>query len=137
MRRLALRAVLLVVLVLPGSAAAAGGFTARLTASYVHAAGAASGTATLTLSAGQVCWKFTLKGLVKPGASGIHKAPPPAGGKSSSTVIPLATTSSKPGCTAVSPVAVINLANHPSLYYVVVADSKHPNGAVGGVLKPA
>jgi len=130
-----LRLALLLVLVLPGTAAAAGSFTAKLTAPYVHATGAASGTATITVSPGQVCWKFVLKGLVKPGASSIHKAPPPAAGKSSATVIPLAPASStKPGCTAVNPVDVINVASHPTQYYVVVADSTHKNGAVGGVL---
>ena len=135
MLRVALRLAVLVALVLPGAAAAAGSFTAKLTASYVHASGSASGTATLTLSAGQVCWKFTLKGLVKAGASSVDKTPPAAAGKPKPAVIPLTKTPTKAGCAAASPTDVINLANRPAQYYLVVADSTHPNGAVGGVLQ--
>jgi hypothetical protein len=115
---------------------------ANLTGSYLHTTSTGTGTATITIKPGQVCWKFTYRGLDKPGDSGVHIAPPPAAGKHKTSVFPFtATTSTAPGCLPAdhwgggsSAAWAQKIAADPTRFYVIVGTVKYPQGAIGGVL---
>jgi hypothetical protein len=110
--------------------------TATLTGPYLHApASAGSGTARITFTADKVCWKFTFKGLVGPGDSGIHRAPPPALGVHKTAILPFETpTTMKPGCVSESPARIKLVLANPGNYYVSIGSKKYPKGAIGGKL---
>jgi len=115
---------------------------ANLTGRYLHTTSTGTGTATITIKPGQVCWKFSYRGLDKPGDSGVHIAPPPAPGKHKRSVFPFtATTSTAPGCLpadhwgASSAAWAQKIAADPARFYVIVGTTKYPQGAIGGVLQ--
>lgn len=110
--------------------------TATLTGPYLHApASAGSGTARITFTANKVCWKFTFKGLVGPGDSGIHRAPPPALGVHKTAILPLETpTTMKPGCASETPARIKLVLANPGNYYLSIGSKKYPKGAIGGQL---
>lgn len=114
---------------------------ATLTGKYLHTTSTGTGTATITIKPGQVCWRFTYRGLDTPGDSGVHIAPPPAPGKHKTSVFPFtATTSTTPGCVSAdhwgpsSAAWAQKIAADPARFYVIVATTKYPQGAIGGVL---
>jgi hypothetical protein len=114
---------------------------ANLTGRYLHTTSTGTGTATITIKPNQVCWKFTYRGLDKPGDSGVHIAPPPAAGKHKTSVFPFtATTSTTPGCVAANHWThgadwAQKIAADPARFYVIVGTTKYPQGAIGGVLR--
>jgi len=136
----------LAALLAPSAAAPANAVVvkANLTGKYLRTTSKGSGTATITFTGGKVCWKFTYRGLDKPGDSGIHIAPPPAPGKHKTSVFPFtATTSMAPGCVAAnhwgpsSAGWAQKIAANPSRFYVIIGTAKYPQGAIGGPLRRA
>jgi CHRD domain len=114
---------------------------AQLTGKYLHTTSPGSGTATVTITATKVCWRFSYRGIDTPDDSGIHIAPPPAAGKHKTSVFPFtASTSTKPGCVAVNKWGpssagwATKIAAEPSRFYVIIATTKYPQGAIGGRL---
>jgi CHRD domain len=116
--------------------------TANLTGRYLHTTAHGTGTATITFTATQACWKFAYSGIDTPNISGIHVAPPPPAGYHKLSVFPFtASTSTKPGCekldrwgapdAAWAPKIIAN----PSRFYVIIGTGRYPNGAIGGVLR--
>jgi CHRD domain-containing protein len=114
---------------------------ATLTGRYLHTTAHGTGTATITFTATQACWKFSYSGIDTPNISGIHVTPPPPAGYHKLSVFPFtATTSKTPGCekldrwgaqdAAWAPKIVAN----PSHFYVIIGTGRYPNGAIGGVL---
>src|SRR6516162_5804751 len=72
---------------------------ATLTGTYLHTTSTGAGTATITITPAQVCWKFAYHGLDTPNISGVHIAPPPAAGVHTRSVLPFtAATSEARGC---------------------------------------
>ena len=149
MKRLAALAVL-VMCVVPAAALATGSATTTLKANLLgtvevpKGSPTGKGTATITITGSKVCWKFTYRGLDKPGDSGIHIAPPPAPGKHKTSVFPFtATTSMAPGCVAAnhwgpsSAGWAQKIAANPSRFYVIIGTAKYPQGAIGGPLHRA
>jgi hypothetical protein len=133
-------------LVLAGPAAPAANVVlkAKLTGRYLHTTSNGSGTATITIGAAKVCWKFTYKGLDAPGDTGIHAVPPPAAGKHPPAVVPVTPApSSTPGCVAKTHWGANGarwadkIAADPSRFYVIIGTKKYPRGAIGGVLHAA
>jgi hypothetical protein len=125
------------------SAAPAGNVVlkATLTGKYLHTTSTGSGTATITFTGSKICWKFTYRGLDKPGDSGIHIVPPPPPGKHKTSVFPFtAATSATPGCVAKTHWGAPDAAwadkivAAPSHFYVIIGTKKYPQGAIGGVL---
>lgn len=129
-------AVTLVLIAQANGRTAATTLSATLTGPYLHApANAGSGTVRMTFSANKVCWKFTFKGLVGPGDSGIHRAPPPALGVHKTAILPFETpTTRKPGCASESPARIKLVLANPGNYYVSIGSTKYPRGAIGGQL---
>jgi hypothetical protein len=114
---------------------------ANLTARYLGTTSTGSGTATVTFTGSNVCWKLTYRGLDKAGDSGIHVAPPPSPGKHKTSVFPLtAQTSRARGCVSAnhwggsSAGWAKKIAADPGRFYVIIATAKYPQGAIGGVL---
>jgi CHRD domain len=115
---------------------------ATLTGSYLHTTSTGAGTATITFTPSQVCWKFAYHGLDTPNVSGIHIAPPPAAGQHKHSVLPFtATTSEARGCElptkwggASGPKWIAKIEANPGRFYVIIGTSKYPFGAIGGVL---
>lgn len=92
------------------------------------------GIVNLTLNAakGTVCWTFAgIKGIDKPLASHIHKAP---NGKSGPVVVPLGGAFKTKGCTTAPKAMIQAIESHPNSYYVNVHTKKYPNGAIRGQL---
>ena len=129
------------------AAVATGGDTttvlkATLTGGYLHTTSTGAGTATITITPAQVCWKFAYHGLDTPNVSGIHIAPPPAAGKHKTSVFPFtATTSEVRGCElptkwggANGPKWLAKIEADPGRFYVIIGTTKYPQGAIGGVL---
>jgi CHRD domain len=115
---------------------------ATLNGKYLHTTSTGSGTAIITVTAPQVCWKFTYKGLDQPGDSGIHIVPPPPAGKHKTSVFPFtASTSTARGCVArtkwgaADAAWVDKIVASPSHFYVIIATKKYPQGAIGGALR--
>ena len=115
---------------------------ATLTGRYLHTTSAGNGTATITITASKVCWKFSYSVLDKTNDSGIHITPPPAAGKHKTSVFPFtATTSQAHQCESptkwgpTGPSWLTKIAANPGRFYVIVATTKYPQGAIGGVLK--
>jgi hypothetical protein len=116
---------------------------AHLSGPFIGTSSKATGTATITITPAKVCWKFSFSGLTKPGDSGMRLLPPPKAGVHKRSVFPLtANTSVKPGCVptnkwdASSAGWAAKIAADPSRFYVSIADSSWPKGAIGGPLKP-
>jgi CHRD domain len=133
-------------LLAPGAAAPAGTtlLKANLTGKYLGTSSTSAGAATITMSGSKVCWKFTYRGLDKPGDSGIHIAPPPPPGKHKASVFPFtAATSMAPGCVAAnhwgpsSAGWAQKIAADPGRFYVIIGTTKYPQGAIGGPLHRA
>jgi hypothetical protein len=148
MRNKAIVVTLLIVGSLAGSSLAATAaatsvvLKARLTGAYLRTTSAATGTATITIAPSKVCWKFSYRRLDKPNDSGIHIAPPPAAGKHKTSVFPFtATTSQAHQCVSPTkwgpngPSWLAKIAANPGRFYVIIATTKYPQGAIGGVLK--
>lgn len=117
---------------------------ASLTGRYLHTTSKGRGTATITFTATQACWKFSYSGLDLVNISGIHVVPPPPGGYHKLSVLPFtATTSQKPGCEkldrwgASGPGWAKKIVANPSHFYVIIGTGRYPNGAIGGVLHGA
>ncbi len=117
---------------------------AKLTGKYLRTTSTGSGTATITFKGSKVCWKFTYRGLDKPGDSGVHMAPPPPPGKHTRSVFPFtATTSMAPGCVAAnhwgpsSAGWARKVAGDPGRFHVIIGTAKYPQGAIGGRLSRA
>jgi hypothetical protein len=117
---------------------------ATLTGKYLHTSATGTGTATITIAPSKICWKFSYSGLDTPNDSGIHIAPPPAAGIHKRSVFPFtATTSRTHRCIAPTkwgssgPVWLTKITNNPGRFYVIIATSKYPQGAIGGILKRA
>jgi CHRD domain len=116
---------------------------ARLTGAFIGTSSKGSGTATITITPAKVCWKFAYRGLVKPGDSGMRLRPPPKAGVHKRSVFPLtANTSMSPACVPTTKWGPSSadwaqkIAAEPLRFYVSIADSKYPKGAIGGPLKP-
>jgi hypothetical protein len=115
---------------------------ATLTGRYLHTTSPGSGTATITITASKVCWKFSYRGLDTPNDSGIHVAPPPRAGVHKTSVFPFtATTSQAHQCVSPTkwgpngPSWLTKIAANPGRFYVIVATTKYPQGAIGGALR--
>jgi hypothetical protein len=114
---------------------------ATLTGPYLHTTAKGTGTATITISATKACWKFTYGGIDRPNISGIHVAPPPPAGYHKFSVLPFtATTSTAPGCEALTrwspagPAWAKKMVADPGRFYVIIGTGRYPNGAIGGQL---
>jgi len=114
---------------------------ATLTGHYLHTTAKGTGTATITFTATQACWKFTYTGIDTPNISGIHVAPPPPAGYHKLSVFPFtATTSKAPGCEKLDrwgksgPAWAQKIVANPGRFYVIIGTGRYPNGAIGGVL---
>ena len=144
----------LVILVLAAAASAHAGLArggdtttvlkATLTGRYLHTTSTGAGTATITITPSQVCWKFSFHGIAKPGVSGIHVAPPAPQGRHTPSVLPFtATTSQTHQCElptkwggANGPKWVAKIVANPGRFFVIVGDDQgYPAGAIGGVLR--
>lgn len=115
---------------------------ATLTAHYLHTTSSGSGVASITITASKVCWKFSYSGLDKPNDSGIHIAPPPAPGTHKTSVFPFtARTSQAHECVSptkwgpTGPSWLTKITANPGRFYVIIATTKYPQGAIGGILK--
>lgn len=116
---------------------------ATLTGSYLHTTSTGAGTATITITASRVCWKFSYHALDTPNVSGIHIAPPPAAGVHKTSVFPFtASTSEARQCEAPTrwggangPKWLAKIVANPGRFYVIIGTAKYPQGAIGGVLK--
>jgi hypothetical protein len=117
---------------------------AALTGKYLHTTSTGAGTATITITPAQVCWKFAYHGLDTPNISGIHIAPPPAAGVHKTSVFPFtATTSEARGCELPTkwggpngngPKWLAKIEANPGRFYVIIGTTKYPQGAIGGTL---
>jgi hypothetical protein len=116
---------------------------ATLTGKYLHTTSTGAGTATITITPSQVCWKFSFHGITKPGVSGIHIAPPAPHGEHTPSVLPFtATTSETRQCELPTkwggpngPKWIAKILANPGRFFVIVGDDKgYPAGAIGGVL---
>jgi hypothetical protein len=114
---------------------------ATLTGRYLHTGSTGSGSAVITITSSRVCWKFSYRGIGTANDSGVHIAPPPVPAKHTHAVFPFtATTSTKPGCVAVTKWGpsgaswAAKIAANPSRYYVIIATKTYRYGAIGGVL---
>jgi hypothetical protein len=136
MRRFIIATALLVVLV-PPAALAGTAKTITLTTKLAgknevpKGAPAGKGTATITISGGKVCWKFTFSGIDKPTASHIHKA---AAGAAGPVLVPLGAAFKAAGCTTAPASVIKGIVAHPSRYYVNIHTAKFPGGAIRGQL---
>jgi CHRD domain len=89
------------------------------------------GTATMTLSAGRVCWEIKVSNIAAPTAAHIHRG---VAGKAGPIVVPLAPKYRAKGC-ANAPVPTLSaVLTKPSRFYVNVHNAKYPAGAVRGQL---
>ncbi len=145
--KIALVLVLLLVLALPGLAAADrlegsdhGGrplSTTLLGASEVPGPGDpdGSGFATITVNPGQeeICYELTVTGIAPARAAHIHIAP---AGQAGPVVVPLAppTDGSSSGCATVDRELAKAIMKNPSAYYVNVHNAEYPAGALRGQL---
>jgi hypothetical protein len=132
--------------IVAASAALAGGGTttlkATLTGSYLHTTSGGSGTATITISPTKVCWKFSYRGIHKPGVSGIHAAPPAPHGKHTHSVFPFTgSTSQALQCETPTkwgssgPAWLAKILANPGRFFVIIGDDQgYPAGAIGGAL---
>jgi CHRD domain len=93
-----------------------------------------SGIVNITLndSTGRVCWTFEgIKGIDKPLAAHIHKAP---AGKAGPIVVPFGAAYKAKGCTTAAKALVSAIEAKPGAYYVNVHTAKFPAGAIRGQL---
>jgi CHRD domain len=114
---------------------------ATLTGKYLHTTSVGTGTATITIAPSKVCWKFSYSGIDKTNDSGIHIAPPPTAGKHKTSVFPFsATTTEAHQCVSptkwgpTGPSWLTKITANPGHFYVIIATTKYPQGAIGGVL---
>jgi hypothetical protein len=91
-----------------------------------------SGVVNLTLDGAKVCWTFeAIKGIDKPLAAHIHKAPI---GKAGPIVVPLGGAYKAKGCISSSKATVAAIESKPGAYYVNVHTTRYPAGAIRGQL---
>jgi CHRD domain len=93
-----------------------------------------SGFAVIRLNAakGTVCWEFkNVKGVAKPNAAHIHKAPK---GKAGPVVVPFGATYKAKGCTKATKAIITAIESHPGAYYVNIHNAEYPGGAIRGQL---
>ena len=94
-----------------------------------------SGTARVWINAGQeeVCYSYSVSGVVALTAAHIHAAP---AGVAGGVVIPLLPTSATggSGCVGANRDLLIQILTNPSAYYVNVHNSQFPAGALRGQL---
>jgi hypothetical protein len=93
-----------------------------------------SGFAVIHLNAakGTVCWAFkNVKGVVKPNAAHIHKAPK---GKAGPVVVPFGATYKAKGCTKATKAIITAIESKPGAYYVNIHNAEYPGGAIRGQL---
>jgi CHRD domain len=140
MRKVALFALVFVILLATVGAAAAGGAPRVTTLSGAEEVPPAdpdgTGSAAITLNVGQgtVCWQLSVSGIALPAtAAHIHAAPV---GVSGPVVVPLSapTSGTSSGCTTADPVLIQRIIDFPELYYVNVHNAEFPSGAVRGQL---
>jgi hypothetical protein len=117
---------------------------ATLSGPYLHTTATGHGTARITFTAREACWKFTYSGIDTPDISGIHVVPPPPAGYHKLSILPFtATTSRTPGCEKLDrwspdgPSWAKKIVAHPSRFYVIIGTGRYPNGAIGGPLHRA
>jgi hypothetical protein len=93
-----------------------------------------SGLAVIRFNAakGSVCWQFkNVKGVVKPTAAHIHKAPK---GKAGPVVVPLGGAYKAKGCTTAPKKTITAIETKPGAYYVNIHNAEYPDGAIRGQL---
>ena len=107
---------------------------ARLTGKAAGKTGAhrASGSVTLTLTDGNVCWRFTRLARVDRPTGAVIRAG--AAGRRGPVVLALGSRYRPIGCASASPGIFKALAAKPRSYYVVVTSARHRRGAIRGQL---
>ena len=110
---------------------------ARLTGKAAGNTGAqrGSGSVTLTLTDGNVCWRFTRLARVGKPTGALVRAG--AAGRRGPVVLALGSRYRKIGCASARPGIFKALAAKPRSYYVVVASARHRRGAIRGQLAGA
>jgi CHRD domain len=107
---------------------------ARLTGKAAGKTGAqrGSGSVTLTLTGGTVCWRFTRLARVNRPTGALIRAG--AAGRRGPVVLALGSRYRKIGCASAGPGIFKALAAKPRSYYVVVTSARHRRGAIRGQL---
>jgi hypothetical protein len=93
-----------------------------------------TGTSTVVLGEGQVCYTLNVTGLASPPtAAHIHKGD---AGKAGPIVVPFKTpeNGSATGCIQSTPEVISGIRQNPGGYYVNVHTAQHPDGAIRGQL---
>jgi hypothetical protein len=135
MRKVALFALVFIILLATVGTVAAGGAPRVTTLSGAEEIGGGDpdggGFAAITLNEGQatVCWTITFSGLDPVIAAHIHFAP---AGVNGSVVVPLSPVSG--GCTPADPALIQAIIDNPEQYYVNVHTTVYPGGALRGQL---
>jgi hypothetical protein len=141
MRKVALFALVFVILLATVGAAVAGGAPRVTTLSGAEEVPPAdpdgTGFAAITLNVGQgtVCWQLSVSGIALPAtAAHIHVAPV---GVSGPVVVPLSppnASGTSSGCTSADPALIQAIIDHPERYYVNVHTTEFQGGAIRGQL---
>jgi hypothetical protein len=141
MRKVALFALVFIILLATVGAAAAGGAPRVTTLSGAEEVPPAdldgTGFAAISLNVGQgtVCWQLSVSGIALPAtAAHIHFAPV---GVPGSVVVPLSApdaSGTSSGCRSADPALIQAIIDHPERYYVNVHNTDFPGGAVRGQL---
>jgi CHRD domain len=106
--------------------------TIRLKAHLTGRAFRGSGRLALTMTAGNVCWRFRgLAHLARPKRATIRAG---SAHQRGSVALTLGSRYRTQGCIMVDQERLQSLAANPHAYYVAVATERHPNGAVRGQL---
>jgi hypothetical protein len=110
---------------------------ARLTGKAAGKTGSqrGSGSVTLTLTDGNVCWRFTRLARVGRPTGALIRAG--ATGRRGPVVLALGSRYRKIGCASAGPGIFKALAAKPRSYYVVVTSARHRRGAIRGQLAGA
>jgi hypothetical protein len=91
-----------------------------------------TGSAEVKIEGRRVCWEIKTRGIARPTAAHIHKAPP---GKAGPVVVPFGGAFKAKGCQTATATVARALAARPSAYYVNVHNAPFPAGAVRGQLR--
>jgi hypothetical protein len=95
--------------------------------------GHGSGSATVTLLGGRVCWTIrNLHGVARPRAATIRRG---AAGRTGPVIVRLGRRYRASGCTTVTAALGQAIASAPGGFYVAVSTRAHPAGAVRGQLR--